>query len=308
MSAVWQDVQAWLSSPLKADWKTFLFLGDKSALISVSLLASLLLGAIALCLGIPSSNPRKRRTALVLGAMSLALLLLSGARGGGVLPQIVFWSLAMLTVAAAAGTICSRSAVYSAIWFAASLLGTGGLFVLQDAQFLGIATIVVYAGAIVVTLLFVVMLAQPDGHDTYDRISWSRWAKPLSVFSVALLLLGLLGSLQDLRRSSTKTAAVAGTQAPRSAEKLSAKTAKATAPPTGVTAAQPAVTTTGAIPAASAAAPAAPHMAQVGRELFGRHLLSVELAGTLLLAALVGAVAIVIQGRQHAPSGAGERT
>jgi NADH-quinone oxidoreductase subunit J len=304
MSALWQDVQAWLSSPLRADWKTFLFLGDKSALISVSLLASLILGAIALCLGIPSSNPRKRRTALILGAVSLVLLLLSGARGGGVLPQIVFWSLAILTVAAAAGTICSRSAVYSAIWFAASLLGTGGLFVLQDAQFLGIATIVVYAGAIVVTLLFVVMLAQPDGHDTYDRISWSRWAKPLSVFSVALLLLGLLGSLHDLRQTSTKSAARVGVLGQRTAEKLTTKTAKATAAPTGMTESKGAAATTDA----TAAAPAAPHMAQVGRELFGRHLLSVELAGTLLLAALVGAVAIVIQGRQHAPSGAGERT
>ncbi|MFM9066366.1 MAG: NADH-quinone oxidoreductase subunit J [Planctomycetota bacterium] len=304
MSAVWQDVQAWLSSPLRADWKTFFFLGDKSALISVSLLASLLLGAIALCLGIPDSNPRKRRTALLLGATSLALLLVSGAQGGGLLPQIVFWSLAILTVAAAAGTICSRSAVYAAIWFAASLLGTGGLFVLQDAQFLGIATIVVYAGAIVVTLLFVVMLAQPDGHDTYDRISWSRWAKPLSVFSVALLLLGLLGSLHDLRRTGLKAAAPTGALGQRSAGKLAAKTTKASVPQTGMSEAKAAVTQTDA----TAVPPAAPHMAQVGRELFGRHLLSVELAGTLLLAALVGAVAIVIQGRQHAPSGAGERT
>ncbi len=39
------------------------------------------------------------------------------------------------------------------------------------------------------------------------------------------------------------------------------------------------------------------HMAHLGAQLFSRHLLSVELAGTLLLVALVGAISIVIQGR-----------
>ena len=34
------------------------------------------------------------------------------------------------------------------------------------------ATIVVYAGAILVTFLFVLMLAQPQGHAYYDRVSW----------------------------------------------------------------------------------------------------------------------------------------
>ena len=39
------------------------------------------------------------------------------------------------------------------------------------------------------------------------------------------------------------------------------------------------------------------HMAKLGAELFTRHLLSVEIAGTLLLVALVGAVAIIVHGR-----------
>jgi hypothetical protein len=41
------------------------------------------------------------------------------------------------------------------------------------------------------------------------------------------------------------------------------------------------------------------HMAHLGAQLFGRHLISVELTGTLLLVALVGAIAIVIQGRNN---------
>ena len=47
-------------------------------------------------------------------------------------------------------------------------------------------------------------------------------------------------------------------------------------------------------------------MARLGGQLFGRHLIAVELGGTLLLVALVGAVAIVIQGRERPGSGASE--
>ena len=62
--------------------------------------------------------------------------------------------------------------MYCAVWFALSLLGTAGLFLFQGAQFLAVATIVVYAGAILVTFLFVLMLAQPNGRAYYDRVSW----------------------------------------------------------------------------------------------------------------------------------------
>ena len=77
-----------------------------------------------------------------------------------------------VTVISAAAAVTFRSPVYCAIWFALSLLGTAGLFLFQGAQFLGVATIVVYAGAILVTFLFVLMLAQPQGHAYYDRVSW----------------------------------------------------------------------------------------------------------------------------------------
>ncbi len=77
-----------------------------------------------------------------------------------------------MTLVSAVCTVTFRSPVYCAIWFALSLLGTAGLFMLQGAQFLGVATIVVYAGAILVTFLFVLMLAQPEGHAYYDRVSW----------------------------------------------------------------------------------------------------------------------------------------
>jgi len=49
-------------------------------------------------------------------------------------------------------------------------LGTAGLFLLDGAQFLGVATVVVYAGAILVTFFVRADVAQPEGDAFYDRL------------------------------------------------------------------------------------------------------------------------------------------
>jgi NADH-quinone oxidoreductase subunit J len=164
-------------------------------------------------------------------------------------------------------TISSRSPVYCAIWFALSLLGTAGLYLFQGAQFLGVATIVVYAGAIVVTFLFVIMLAQPEGQAQYDRISWGWFPKVFGVVAAGALLGILTFMLGDLKQAARAPKSVEGT-----------------------------VQTTTPLQAANGVLNER-HMATLGGNLFAEHLLSVEVAGTLLLAALVGAIAIAIYGK-----------
>lgn len=219
----------------------------------------LILGGVALWLMLPRKTECRQSAGVALGAIALGLLGAAQPWFGPLATQVVFWLLAALTVAAAACAITARSPVYSAIWFALSLLGTAGLFLAQHAQFLAVATIVVYAGAIVVTFLFVIMLAQPDGHATYDRITWGPLPKLVSVAAAA----GLLAVL---------TLAVARIDA------------AAVVP---------------AVADADSAVRHPDHTARLGAELFSRHLVSVEIAGTLLLVALVGAVAIVVQGKER---------
>ncbi len=288
-------------------------------------------GAISLLLLIPGSSQRARTPGLGFAAAALILLGLGMGRADSLGAQLSFWVLSALTVGSAGAAIAMRSAVYSAIWFAVSLLGTGGLFCLQNAQFLGVATVVVYAGAIVVTFLFVVMLAQPEGHDAYDRISWGPLAKPVIVGSAAVLLglvLGTVGPALGVLGAKAKTTAKATVKtAAKTAETPSDSAAKSKAESGAKAGVKTVVTespsTKGDETAAGAAVtePSLPnrsaidtidgrgHMARLGSVLFSRHLLAVELGGTLLLAALVGAVAIVIQGRDERakqPAGAGE--
>ena len=76
-------------------------------------------------------------------------------------------------------TVTSRNPVYSALWFASVVLSTSGLFLLADAPFLAAGTIIVYAGAIIVTFLFVIMLAQMEGKADYDRAARSPGLRDL---------------------------------------------------------------------------------------------------------------------------------
>ncbi len=227
---------------------------------------ALVAGALAMWLLVPRGGRGRWRRALggVLGVVSVGLLASRLPVLSPATELVVFWMLAAVTVTSAAAMISMRSPVYCAIWFAMTLLGTAGLFLFQGAQFLAVATIVVYAGAIVVMFLFLIMLAQPQGHEYYDRISWGSPAALFSAIAGAVMVLTLTtaivsaGSISPNPTDETvgNTASEFGTQTPH-------------------------------------------HVATLGGVLFSRHLLAVEIGGTLLLIALVGAVAIIMHGRRQ---------
>jgi NADH-quinone oxidoreductase subunit J len=224
------------------------------------IVSAALLLAVGLWLSLPRGPAATGRAiGAVLVAIGLGLLAsqtLSLDRG---LADALYYILAGITVFSAAATISFRNPVYSAIWFALALLGTASLFLFNGAQFLGVATIVVYAGAILVTFLFVLMLAQPEGHAPYDRVSWGASLSAVSgAVLVGMLTLVLVSVFQN---PVVEERPIAVADQAQLAE--------------GVLADQ--------------------HMAGLGGWLFSKNLLSIEVAGTLLLVALVGCVAIVAQ-------------
>jgi NADH:ubiquinone oxidoreductase subunit 6 (subunit J) len=83
--------------------------------------------------------------------------------------------------------------VHAALSFALVVLASCGLFLLQAAPFLMAATIIVYAGAIVVTFLFVIMLAQQEGPSNADQRSREPF---LASVAGCVLLAALLCVLQ----------------------------------------------------------------------------------------------------------------
>src|SRR5689334_22784043 len=111
---------------------------------------------------------------------------------GPFLATIFLYIFGIMAIAGAVLTITSRNPVYSALWFASVVLSTSGLFLLADAPFLAAGTIIVYAGAIVVTFLFVIMLAQMEGKADYDR---AARAPGLATFTSFVILWCLIYSL-----------------------------------------------------------------------------------------------------------------
>jgi NADH-quinone oxidoreductase subunit J len=222
----------------------------------------------------------------LLGAVALACFVATGHRLGSPGEEGVFLVVSLVAVVSGAATVVSRSPVYAAIWFAMTLAGVAGVLLVLGAQFLGVATIVVYAGAILVMFLFVLMLAQPAGLAPYDRVS----NEPLLSAVAGAVLLGILSL--SIGRLSTE---------PPACCQMPSKAALAAA------AATPADTVTPAAVDPNIDTLAKDHVARLGAELFGRHLLSVEVAGVLLLVALVGSIAIVSRagGSDAAPQATG---
>ena len=69
------------------------------------------------------------------------------------LGTILFYAFSVLTVGSAILTITRRNVVMSAVWLIASLLGVAGLFLLQGAEFLFVAQLILYIGGVVLLIL-----------------------------------------------------------------------------------------------------------------------------------------------------------
>ena len=71
---------------------------------------------------------------------------------------LLFWFLAVIALMAAASMVIQRNPVHSALFLIITLLSLAGLFFLLHAHFLAVIQVIVYAGAIMVLFLFVIML------------------------------------------------------------------------------------------------------------------------------------------------------
>ena len=79
---------------------------------------------------------------------------------------VIFWILGPLMVIAALGLLFARKAVHAALCVAFVMVNLGVLYIVQQADFLGIAQVFVYTGAVMMFFLFVLMLVGVDSSDS----------------------------------------------------------------------------------------------------------------------------------------------
>jgi NADH-quinone oxidoreductase subunit J len=102
---------------------------------------------------------------------------------------ITFAIAAVICVVGAFGVVLSRNPVHSALMLVMTLFGVAVLFVEENAQFLAAVQVIVYAGAIVVLFLFVIMLLGVDRHEALER-------DPLPGQRPIAVCLGILGLVE----------------------------------------------------------------------------------------------------------------
>src|SRR5919198_146174 len=92
----------------------------------------------------------------------------------------LFWIFALLTVIFGAAVVINRNPVASALSLVVSFLGLAALFMSLNAYFIGIIQVLVYAGAVMVLFLFIIMLLNLRA-ETGRRINWIAAAGGIAV-------------------------------------------------------------------------------------------------------------------------------
>lgn len=246
--------------------------------LSLASLIVVVLGGLGVYLLLPRGSNSTDRVARIVGSVLATIsLVLLASNFGDALPnrtnELTFYLLAAVSIISAVLMIASHNPVISALWFALVLLSNSGLYLLQGAEFLSAATIIIYAGAIIVTFLFVIMLAQPNGAAPYDLHSREPLLSCTAGVILAWTLLGTVTYACNFEATPVNARLAGASTAALPSQSLVAKSLAAH--PESIIRADRG------------------HVDSLGRTLFLEHYVAVEVVGMLLLVAVVGAVLIV---------------
>ena len=115
--------------------------------------------------------------------------------------EILFWALSALAVFSALMMVTSKNPVYSVLWLIVTFFSISGHYILLNAQFLAIVNIIVYAGAIMVLFLYVVMLMDLRKDVEPQK---NKWLKIIGAISGGGLLLVLIAALRSTEKQMTE--------------------------------------------------------------------------------------------------------
>lgn len=118
--------------------------------------------------------------------------------------QFLFWFLSILALFSAIMVVVSKNPVHSVLWLIVVFFAISGHYILLNAQFIAIVNLIVYAGAIMVLFLYVIMLMNLNADTEPQK---NKWLKIAGVIAGGSLLLVLVAALKnaDLRKQIAET-------------------------------------------------------------------------------------------------------
>jgi len=108
--------------------------------------------------------------------------------------EYIFWFLSFLAVLSGLMVVFSKNAVYSVLYLIITFFAIAGHYLLMSAQFLAAVHIIVYAGAIMVLFLYVIMMLNQNKSAEPNKHPYLMF---ISVIAAGALLLTLIGGLKS---------------------------------------------------------------------------------------------------------------
>jgi NADH-quinone oxidoreductase subunit J len=259
-------------------------------LVQVALYLATILGAVGVALMMPRGDGRRLGLvgalvgAAALGGLWLVLApyLLQRPLGFDGGAMVFYYVFSFVAIAAAVRVITHTRPVYSALWFVMVVIASAGLFLTLSAEFMAFAMIIIYGGAILVTYMFVIMLAsEPESEASDDnRPEYDRLARePIAAVIAGFLLLAVLLSVAFEPMAPNAEAAGAA-----DAVLIDTMLGERAVEPREISEAMPAP--------AGYDEDRLSNVERIGIDLFTGHPLAIELAGVILLVSLIGAIVI----------------
>ncbi|MDB5302038.1 MAG: nuoJ [Phycisphaerales bacterium] len=138
---------------------------------------------------------RKIGGSLVVSALLIFSALLARSKSG-IGMGVYFWIFSAIALAGALRVVSHPRPVYAALYFVLTVFASAGLFVLMDAEFMAAALVLIYAGAILITYVFVIMLAaearSPTATASHEAEYDTTSREPIIAATVGFALMGIL--------------------------------------------------------------------------------------------------------------------
>jgi NADH-quinone oxidoreductase subunit J len=239
---------------------------------SITMLVPIILGALAYLL--LQQGALKSKPYLATGAVALmAAILFAFGFAPASLDSYLLMCFCAVATAGGVSFLVAREPVYAALGFATAVLSTCGVMFMQSALFLAAATMIVYAGATIIIFLFVLMFAQQTDLRTYD-VQLNNPVVAAAIGAIMLLTITMCVTGENGFKTASIDASRPYSGADLPAELRSDKSS-AFFESRPVEMRSVPGTTSG-----------------LGRSLYTDYLIAVELAGTVLLVATIGAIAL----------------
>jgi NADH-quinone oxidoreductase subunit J len=168
----------------------------------VILYSAIALGAVGVGLALPRKgvNPQIIGALVASAAAGLVILFLSlrAINLGEGLPNPFFYIFSVIALGASLRVITHPRPVYAALFFILTIISSAGLYLILAAEFMAFALIIVYAGAILITYLFVIMLAtQAPSEEEIESLTGYDAAsrEPIAATFAGFVLLAVLTSM-----------------------------------------------------------------------------------------------------------------